>query len=647
MPKPSADTINPVQTDKPAAQSLPGRKDWGWSLLWLSVLLVFGGTAGGAFFWLITMPPAVNCKQISPLAPDMERLQCAGEAAATRQLEQLVKGLELVKNWPKDHPLHSQAKELEDQWSKWVLDVATKKMETGDLKGAINIVANIPESSSVYAEAKATAATWEQDWDKGMAIHNKAIQAIKARQWEQATNYTQELSRLRNEYWGQQRMGELLKQITVEKRAWQRLREARDIAWYDTPADLEEAIAQARKVSPQTYAYASAQTEIAQWSRKLLDQAGKRLKERDLDGALGIAKRVPSDSALYPEAQDFMQLSRAELLVPDIMVLNQPPLTAIASVLEAQAAARQLAPNRPLYKQAQAKIADWQTQLQDLLQLQLASTLAGVGQGGAFQLAIDQAQTIGQDRPKRIQAQTLIALWRKELADTQDRPYVVRAQLVAAAGTVDALKAAISEARQVAPGRPLRAEAQSLIAEWDKRIQTLEDQPVLDQARLQAKQGNLSNAIRTAEKIGSNRTLYKQARAAIADWKAQIQIAEDRPKLNEATKQAAQGRLSEAIQIASQIAYGRALYYEAQEGIARWSAERDTIQGQETAAAAEPYPAQTSPPSAESDSPPAQTYSPPAESFSPSAEPYYPPAESYSPSAETYYPPAESYAPPQ
>jgi uncharacterized protein (UPF0548 family) len=513
-------------------------------------------------------------------------------------------------------------------------------METGDLKGAINIVANISQTSSVYAEAKATVATWEQDWDKGMAIHNKAIQAIKVRQWDQAINYTQELSRLRNQYWGQQRMGELLKQITVEKRAWQHLREARDIAWYDTPADLEEAIAQAGKVSPQTYAYAEAQADISKWSRKLLDLAAKQLKERDLEGAIGIAKRVPSDSALYAEAQDFMQLSRADLLVPDYQVLNHPPLTTIASVLEAQAAARQLAPNRPLYKQAQAKIADWQAQLQDLLQLQVASTLASVGQGGAFQLAIDQAQTIGQERPKRIQAQTLIALWRKELADAQDRPYVVRSQLVAAAGTVDALKAAIAEARQVAPGRPLRGEAQNLIAEWDKRIQTLEDQPVLDQARLQAKQGNLSNAIRTAEKIGSNRTLYKQARAAIADWKAQIQIAEDRPKLNEATKQAAQGRLSEAIQIASQIAYGRALYYEAQEGIARWSAELDGIRVQVSAATAETYAAGTSSPPAESDSPPAESDSPPAETS-------YPPAESYSPSAETYYPPAESYAPPQ
>ena len=625
--------MNPVQTDKPTAQSLPGRKDWGWSLLWLSVILVFGGTAGGAFFWLITMPPPVNCKQISPLAPDMERLQCAREAAATRQLEQLVKGLQLVKDWPKDHPLHSQAKELEDKWSKWVLEVATKKMETGDLKGAINIVGNIPQTSSVYAEAKATVATWQKDWDKGMAIHNKAIQAIKARQWDAATNYAQELSRLRNEYWGQKRMGELLKQMTVEKRAWQLLREARDVALYETPADLEEALAMARKVNQTTYAYASAQADIAKWSRKLLDLAAKRLKERDLEGALGIAKRVPSDSTLYAEAQDFMQLSRAMLLVPDNKVLTQPPLTTMASVLEAQAAARQLTPDRPLYKQAQAKIADWQAQLQDLLQLQVANTLAGVGQGVTFQLAIDQAQTIGQDRPKRIQAQTLIALWRKELADAQDRPYVVRAQLLAAAGTVDAFKAAIAEARQVAPDRPLRGEAQSLIAEWDKRIQTLEDQPILDQARLQAKQKNLSNAIRTAETIGSGRTLYKQARAAIADWKAQIQMEEDRPKLNEATKLAAQGRLSEAIQIASQIAYGRALYYEAQEGIARWAAERDAIRARETAAAAETYPAGTSSPPAPSDSPPAESS--------------YPPAESYSPSAETYYPPAESSARPQ
>ncbi|MBD2040540.1 hypothetical protein [Microcoleus sp. FACHB-672] len=648
MPQPSSETMIPVQTDTPNPHSQPRRRDWGWPLIWLSVLLVFGGTAAGAFFWLITMPPPINCENISPLSPDMERLQCAQQAAASRKVDQLVKGLALVKDWPAEHPLYGQATHMRDEWSLSLLEIAQNKMDGGDLKGAISIAGNVPKNSPVYADAQALVALWQQDWDKGKVLYNKAIEAIKTQQWQQATAYAQQMVRLRNDYWGQQRYGELLKQIVAERQAWGQLKEARELATYETPDELEKALSLVRKIGSNSYAYTLAKADIVKWSRKLLDLAAKRLQARDLDGAISIAKRVPQESSLYAEAQDFVLLSRAEILVPNTKNGPQQPAATIVAVLEAQAAARQIGPDRPLYKQAQAKITDWQAQLKDLLQLQMASSLASVGQGLTFQLAIDQAQMVKQERPRRIYAQTLIAQWRKQLEQSQDRPYVVLAQQLAESGTIDALKAAITKAREVTLGRPLRIEAQTLIASWNKQIQTLEDQPILDQARTVAKQGNLSNAIRIAEKIGQGRALYKQARTSIDEWVGQIQIAEDRPKLNEATKLAAQGRLTDAIQVASQIGSGRALYYEAQDGIGRWAAERDAIRAaqQPAAPAQETYPAESYSPPAQEYYPPAEPYNPPAQNYAPPAEPYNPPAQNYAPPAEPYNPPAEAYVAP-
>jgi len=195
----------------------------------------------------------------------------------------------------------------------------------------------------------------------------------------------------------------------------------------------------------------------------------------------------------------------------------------------------------------------------------------------ALKLAIDQAKLVAPGRPQRLQAQTWVAHWQKEIQRVEDRPYLTQAQQIAKVGTVSSLRQAIAAASQIARGRALRIEAQTAIATWQRQIQVVEDQPTLDEARTFATQGNLNKAIEVAGKIRSGRALYEEAQGAISDWVAQIQIAEDRPILNDAYALASQGNLSQAINVASQIGYGRALSGEAQGAIANWSAERDAI----------------------------------------------------------------------
>ena len=663
MLEPTTDNMTNTPTSDTPIETNPSRqKGWGWPFVWLSVLLVFGGTAAGAFFWLITMPPPIDCKQISPLSPEMQRLQCAKESASSRKVEELVKGLAVVKDWPQDNPLYPQASQLRDEWSKWLLELARNKLEEGDLKGAEELAKKIPPNASVYQDALSVVSTWQSDWDKGKIIYNKAQEALKQQQWQLATGYAQELARLKNEYWGQQRSADLLNQIGREKQAWEQLKLARQTVSPETPDNLQKALQLATKVEEKTYAYNVAKTEITKWSRKLLQIASQQIKQKNLQAAITQAKSIPSISSLYPEAQDFILLSTAEMLLPKEKEFSGPVARHILALIEAQAAARQLSADRPLYKQAQEKIAFWQAQLDDLVKLEVASSAASFGQGWMLQMAIEQANSISRNRPRRIHAQTLIAQWRKELQESEDRPYLVRAQLLANAKTIDAYKTAITEARQIKLQRPLRVEAQTLIASWNKQIETIEDKPLLEEALALAKRNELGAAIRTASRIGKGRALYKEAIAAISDWTAEIQITEDRPLLNEAAKLASVGRLSEAIQKAGQIGSGRALYYEAQEAIARWAAERNSIRVTSyPQPAQEPAPVQSysppaesySPPPAESYSPPpAESYSPPpAESYSPPApEPYYPPAapEPAPPPVETYTPPApEPYIPPE
>uniref|UniRef100_A0ACD5GRB3 Uncharacterized protein n=1 Tax=Desertifilum tharense IPPAS B-1220 TaxID=1781255 RepID=A0ACD5GRB3_9CYAN len=327
-------------------------------------------------------------------------------------------------------------------------------------------------------------------------------------------------------------------------------------------ARLKEAMDLARQVELKSFARPDAQAEIARWSRALLKIADERLAARDLEGAIAAANTVPPDSSLSKEAEDFAILSRATAMSwkDNLMML-----------LEAQAIVGEIQPDRPLYERAQAQIQTWQASIQDLLQIQVASAVASVGQPLTFRLADELAQMVAQDRPRRIEAQTKIASWRKEIQSIQDRPFIIRARQIAQTESIEGLKAAIAEASRVEIGRPRRIEAQTLIAQWNKKIEVLEDQPILNEARSVANSGNLAQAITVAQRIQPGRVLYTEAQDAIYGWTIQIQVAEDRAILNDASYLASIGQYSEAIRTASRIRWGRPLYDEAQGSIARWT----------------------------------------------------------------------------
>ncbi len=231
-------------------------------------------------------------------------------------------------------------------------------------------------------------------------------------------------------------------------------------------------------------------------------------------------------------------------------------------------------PASPFYSQAQAHKKDWQTQLKDLIQLKYAIATAGLGQQSTLKLAIGQAKQIDADHPRRLQAQSLIAYWEQEAQRLEDRPILDQAIQIAKAGSIDDLKAAIAQAGEIALGRALRVKAQTYIAMWRSQIQTLEDQPKLDRAWELARQGKLGEAIAAASGIQAGRSLYRQAQSAISDWRYQqvvdAQIARDQPILDRAASLAETGNLAAAIDVASQIEPGRALYGRAQSSIDQW-----------------------------------------------------------------------------
>lgn len=553
----------PIPSYYPIIHSPPSgaRRSWGWLLFWLSVFSILGVSVASGVLLLTKLPPPVDCQHISPLSADGDRLHCAQLAAEAGKLEPLVGAITLVENWSSDHSLYPEAQRLLSEWSKTLLQIARTTIEQGNHSQAVNIASKIPANSPLYSEAQAAVAGWNAEWQQGEDITRQFKDALVTQNWQQASQLIAALSKFQRDYWSVSRVNTLMRQMAAEKQAWQQLQEARELAKTNRLEQLTAAITLAAQVNPNSFVKAKAQAEQSSWSRTLVLIAAAYFEQQDFVNAVKVLERIPLNTPQYNEAQDWIRLSRASQTVKQ---------NTIIALVDALAAVRQIDSKSPIYKKAAQYAAQWQLQLQDLMQLQAAQIFASSEQRDGLELAIDQAARIAPGRPQRLKAQTLIAHWRKQNQQVEDRHHLSAAQQIAQQGTLAALKAAVARASQIQLGQPLRISAQTAIAGWNRQIQTLEDQPILDLAQTHAQRQDWRAAIATASSIRPGRALYPQAQQAITRWVTQVQIIQDRPILEAAMALAAQGRLDAAMAMAAQIAPERALYKQAQAAIVRW-----------------------------------------------------------------------------
>ena len=533
----------------------------GWP--WLIPLLASGVTGMGAFLWLANLPPSPNCERLT--LSDSERLYCADQATRKGKAEALSSALELTSNWSKSHPLYTQANRLEDEWSQSILVLARQRMDGGDLDQAVALARKVPQSSEAYREAQNLIDQWQLNWNQGEELVQTAQTAIKEQNWKRATEQVRLLVQLGDDYW-QQRADEIVASMAAERKSFQTLKQAQSQANSSTTEDLVAAIQRVSQLNKNQLSQDAVDEKIEQWSQELLEIVQYYQNSGLYEQALAAAQGIPPDSPLSEQALALVQLTKAGTLAE---------ADQLGSYVQALMVVRPLvAENQLLPDEGVAQVEEWEQQVQAFGQLQLAQLFAKIDQPFALKLAIDHAALIETEQPRRVESQTLIAMWQQQIETYGDRQLLVRAQQLAATNTVAGLSAAITAASQRdEPDQPLSAAALDWISKWEEDLERLQDQPILDQAMDLAKTGNLKAAIRTAERIGDDRFLYDDAQVAIAGWLSKVQTAEDRPILNAAEALAREGRLSEAIDKASQIAYGRTLYGEAQALIDEWSAE--------------------------------------------------------------------------
>ena len=558
-----------------------GRQTWFWSGVWLLLLAASSALGVWAMAFITRLPPLPNCDRISVFSADSERLYCARQASVSGSEHDLVAGIQLISTWDNSHPLYQDSQEVADRWSKGLFKLAQQRMQKGHLDRATQLIGYIPPRADTYQEVQVALERWEQEWTKGTDISAAVTEAVSNQNWSGARKELRAIKRLTSDYWLKDRYRYLGQYIQSEEDARRTLIKATSLAKgaanSGTMDNLAEALTLVRQIDVQSHAWPEAKPLVADWADTLLKHGLQLWKQQDLNGAIAIIQKIPADLATTPESKDLVQFAHGQRLA-SFSQDWQPTYGEILNLMDAIQAVGDINSDSPFYADAQAKSELWTRQLSDLQQLYGATIIANLNQKASLRAAIEQAKAIGIERPQRQQAQTLVAHWSKEVERIEDRPLLARARQLAENGDKANLELAIAEARKIQQGRALRIDAQTKIAQWTKQIQVLEDQPLYSKALDLASENKLRDAIAEARKIQQGRALYSQAQASIRDWTNRIQIAEDRPILNEAEELAYQGRLSDAIAVAARISSGRALYREARNSIAIWDAERAYIQ---------------------------------------------------------------------
>jgi soluble cytochrome b562 len=574
-PEPKKTLFTPV---KEAWDRFPYKRSQG--LFWLVALTTSTLTGAIAFQWLTGLPPKQNCgKLFKATLSDSGQLFCADQAARKGDEASLSSALELAGSIGEDNPLFEQSRRLSNHWSESILVLARQKVETGDLKKGIALAQKVPKTSAVHPSAQATIQDWQGNWQKGDATFKKAKEAIQDQNWGLAMEQVRNLVQIGSNYW-QGQADKIVKEMSVEQEAFYKIASAQQIADSGRPEDFAKAIQVVSKIDPKRLARKRVGEKVEEWSEKLVDVAKSAEANGNYEEMVDAAQKVPPTAKVGKVAASYLQLGRAGMAAKD---------DTLWSAIQAQALAAQIDTSTPVYEQSKTQRQKWEGQIQTWGQLALAQWFAGMDQVSGYRLATEQAAMVAPNQPRRVQAQTLIASWKKQVDSFQDRQFMARAQQMAVDNTIASLQSAITEAGKVLSGQPLRDAAQTLVAQWSDGIQRIEDQPILDQAIALAKAGDLNSAIQTADKISSNRALYRDAQARAGEWVAQIQAVEDRPILNDADTLASEGRLSDAIARASDIGSNRAMYGEAQSRISDWAERRRQIR-----AASEPPPAERS-----------------------------------------------------
>jgi hypothetical protein len=316
--------------------------------------------------------------------------------------------------------------------------------------------------------------------------------------------------------------------LKEEVNDWQTIASAGSDAQIGTVESLESAIVTAQQIASARPLYDVAQDLIARWKIEIEDVARlEKAREfaqtgtvNDLNSAIAQADTIPQENPRYREAREEIDhWTRQVQTIEDQPILARAEEAAIGgtipSLQEAISQASLISPNRALYREAQEKILQWRSiieEQEDRPFLDQALTLAN---GKDYAAAIEAARQIRRGRALYGEARSNVRRWQGEIQAQKDFQEAV---LIAEARTPDALIAAINVLRKIPSSSDVGIQSTQALNRWSYQLLTI--------AKDLANKASIQEAIQLAKMIPNESSAYESARAQIRVWQ---QILEPAP----------------------------------------------------------------------------------------------------------------------
>jgi hypothetical protein len=550
-----------LMTQMPQWLKLPFLRSW---VFW--AMMTCGLCAGMGYIALQMLfnPKAVpNCPELFlPMAPASLRVSCGQAAASKQTLKDLVAAFNFVKDIPDDDPLREFVDSNIQQWSIELLRLAEGSYQKGDIKGAIEATNLVPKRVKAYGAVQKRVEKWQKTWKEAETIYNKTESLLRNSRWAEAYQYAVKLTKLNNEYWGTTRYQELADRVQLAKEDSAKLDVAHKLIKSNNLEDLLKAITVARKIEKKSYAYKEAQDLIAESGKQMLTIAKVQLNQNNWQTVIEITRQIPSSPEIQAELNDVSAIAQAQSYAKNSTIGDLEKAISMAQAVKTESS---------VYPRAQELLTGWQLEVSDLAYLQRAKNIAASGKVADLELAIKEVSQIPVSNPLAKQAAATITEWRNQIQVTQDQPYYQAAEQAATSGTAAALQQGIAQMQQIRPGRALYNQAQQKIQQWTSQLQRMEDAPILESAEQQARNGNTSNAINLARRIGAGRALYGQAQERIGAWSGDSQAGAQLAAAQQLASQGTPEALLGAIDAADKIPQGSGSYQSARASIDKWS----------------------------------------------------------------------------
>ena len=558
-------TRNTSEASLPPSMRQKILRVFGWQFWAIVVMAAFGATGYAATSALLSLNTPKGCESVYwPLASGARRLYCAQIEAKEGDADSLLSAIALVSKLPDDHPLRGEINKNIKIWSEQVLQRGEQQFQAGNLEAAMAIAEEIPTGIAAKAVIKEKVERWNRIWEQGETIQENVEAQLKQAAWNLAFKEAGKLVDLDNEYLANRRYTELAAKIQQAKIEGAVLDEARDAYDRGGVNNFITAMEKAESIDAESYSYQAAQDLITKVGETLMQKAQENLEQRRWNTLLDITKAIPESLELEKQVADFRQIALAGL---------EARSDDVSGLREAITQAETIGEERPLYDQAQDLIARWEKEIDDVQVLNLAKGYANGGTRADLRAAMAKADEVPQGNPRYQEARQLVNQWNRRVQTIEDRPILNRAVEMARGSNINSYRSAIEVAKQIDSSRALYQQAQTKIASWRNRIQRIEDKPILDRATRMANQGQLERAIATANQISSNRALYREAQGKIRNWRTDLNARES---LREASQMAAADTVeafTRAIKNGLQARNSSTYRYQAERLIDRWSKE--------------------------------------------------------------------------